>query len=276
MVSDLVAAEPAPGSRKTSVILTTHSMDECEVCEGFDRFLRCAPFGGHDLIRSFETLFQIFKQALCPRIGIMANGKLRCLGSAQHLKSKFGQGYQIELKVATVKQDDEDVRTQLVSLARFKGVESDEEAVSAEADIFFNLQETQAALQKITGDTYLSSMLSPENPTGYGVYNDATTAVGVDLSELASFVASELRMKALHSFVTQNYPDSVLRERQDMKARFEVSSKGVSIAQIFSSIEKNKHALRLSDYGVSQTSLEQVFNMHAAEAERLKQGRMDG
>ena len=38
-------------SERTSVILTTHSMEECE--------------------------------ALCPRIGIMAGGKLRCLGSAQ-------------------------------------------------------------------------------------------------------------------------------------------------------------------------------------------------
>lgn len=82
-------------------------------------------------------------------------------------------------------------------------------------------------------------------------------------------------MKELHSFITERYPDSVLRERQDMKARFEVNSKGVSIAQIFSSIEENKEALRLSDYGVSQTSLEQVFNMHAAEAEKLKHGRMD-
>jgi hypothetical protein len=26
----------------------------------------------------------------------------------------------------------------------------------------------------------------------------------------------------------------------------------------------------LSDYGVSQTTLEQVFNMHAAEAEKMK------
>jgi hypothetical protein len=31
MVSDLVSAEGAAGSQKTSVILTTHSMDECEV-----------------------------------------------------------------------------------------------------------------------------------------------------------------------------------------------------------------------------------------------------
>jgi len=48
-----------------SVVLTTHSMEECE--------------------------------ALCSRIGIMAAGQLRCLGSVQHLKSRFGKGYHLEI-----------------------------------------------------------------------------------------------------------------------------------------------------------------------------------
>jgi ABC-type multidrug transport system ATPase subunit len=54
MISDMVTGGNVPENERTSVILTTHSMEECE--------------------------------ALCPRIAIMANGKLRCLGSAQHLK----------------------------------------------------------------------------------------------------------------------------------------------------------------------------------------------
>lgn len=47
------------------VILTTHSMEECE--------------------------------ALCTRIGIMVGGRLRCLGPSQRLKSRFGMGYQVEI-----------------------------------------------------------------------------------------------------------------------------------------------------------------------------------
>merc|ERR1712013_686840 len=47
------------------VILTTHSMEECE--------------------------------ALCNRVGIMVNGQLRCIGTAQHLKSRYGKGYQLDL-----------------------------------------------------------------------------------------------------------------------------------------------------------------------------------
>lgn len=48
-----------------SVILTTHSMEEAE--------------------------------ALCSRIGIMVGGQMQCIGSAQHLKSRFGTGYTIEV-----------------------------------------------------------------------------------------------------------------------------------------------------------------------------------
>merc|ERR1711902_338269 len=47
------------------VILTTHSMEECE--------------------------------ALCHRLCIMTAGQLRCLGTPQHLKSKYGKGYQLDL-----------------------------------------------------------------------------------------------------------------------------------------------------------------------------------
>uniref|UniRef100_A0A4W5LIR1 ABC transporter domain-containing protein n=1 Tax=Hucho hucho TaxID=62062 RepID=A0A4W5LIR1_9TELE len=50
-----------------SVILTSHSMEECE--------------------------------ALCTRMAIMVNGQFKCLGSIQHLKSRFGDGYTVIVKV---------------------------------------------------------------------------------------------------------------------------------------------------------------------------------
>ena len=36
--------------------------------------------------------------AVCSRIGILVQGELRCLGSSQHLKNKFGAGYLLEIK----------------------------------------------------------------------------------------------------------------------------------------------------------------------------------
>ncbi|CAK8683815.1 unnamed protein product [Clavelina lepadiformis] len=37
--------------------------------------------------------------ALCSRVAIMVLGRLKCIGSTQHLKSKFGQGYILEIKL---------------------------------------------------------------------------------------------------------------------------------------------------------------------------------
>ncbi|XP_078349015.1 cholesterol transporter ABCA5-like isoform X2 [Oculina patagonica] len=48
-------------------ILTTHSMEEAD--------------------------------ALCSRVGIMVKGQLKCLGSTQHLKSTYGSGYTLEIKL---------------------------------------------------------------------------------------------------------------------------------------------------------------------------------
>lgn len=37
-------------------------------------------------------------EALSSRLGIMVNGQFKCLGSVQHLKSKYGKGYSLILK----------------------------------------------------------------------------------------------------------------------------------------------------------------------------------
>ena len=37
-------------------------------------------------------------EALCTRMVIMVNGRFQCLGSTQHLKAKFGEGYSLVIK----------------------------------------------------------------------------------------------------------------------------------------------------------------------------------
>jgi ATP-binding cassette subfamily A (ABC1) protein 3 len=54
--------------KKSTVILTTHSMEEAE--------------------------------ALCTKMGIMVNGRFKCYGSSQDIKDKFGTGYEIDIKIA--------------------------------------------------------------------------------------------------------------------------------------------------------------------------------
>jgi ATP-binding cassette, subfamily A (ABC1), member 3 len=244
LISDMVSS--GPEEEKASVILTTHSMEECE--------------------------------ALCPRIGIMANGRLRCLGSAQHLKNKFGQGFQLELKTKIVDHTDDDFIRNAGLLASFMsdGAMDVDGGDTVVVDVSFNEEQTKGALAQLAGDSFLSSLVNSDpHSVGFGIWKDAVSPVGVTLDALAAFATIELRMRNIANFVSEQFPVHVLRERQDTKARYEVSAEGLRISAIFAAVESQKDALHLADYGVSQTSLEQVFNMHAAEAEKLKQGRDD-
>ncbi|XP_030648495.1 phospholipid-transporting ATPase ABCA1b isoform X2 [Chanos chanos] len=122
-----------------SVVLTSHSMEECE--------------------------------ALCTRMAIMVNGRFRCLGSVQHLKNRFGDGYTIILRVA-----------------------------------------------------------GPDP----------------DLQPVMKFIESEL-------------PGSTLKEKHRNMLQYQLPSSLTSLARIFSILAKNKDTLRIEDYSVSQTTLDQVF-----------------
>ena len=39
-------------------------------------------------------------EALCPKMGIMVDGEFKCYGSAQHIKDKYAEGYEIDLKIS--------------------------------------------------------------------------------------------------------------------------------------------------------------------------------
>ncbi|XP_013358666.1 PREDICTED: ATP-binding cassette sub-family A member 8-A-like isoform X1 [Chinchilla lanigera] len=47
------------------------------------------------------THYMAEAEAVCDRVAIMVSGRLRCIGSIQHLKSKFGKDYLLEMKVKT-------------------------------------------------------------------------------------------------------------------------------------------------------------------------------
>ncbi|RHY24471.1 hypothetical protein DYB25_005263, partial [Aphanomyces astaci] len=71
-----VIADISTRSKESTILLTTHSMEECE--------------------------------ALCSRVGIMVGGSLSCLGSIQHLKNRFGDGLMMHIKLAAVLSADVD------------------------------------------------------------------------------------------------------------------------------------------------------------------------
>jgi len=59
---------------------------------------------GHDAWNpgniTFNCVFSMEEcEALCTRMAVMVNGRFQCLGSNQHLKTKFGEGYSLVIKL---------------------------------------------------------------------------------------------------------------------------------------------------------------------------------
>eukprot|EP00497_Spongosphaera_streptacantha_P002740 TRINITY_DN3349_c0_g1_i1.p2 TRINITY_DN3349_c0_g1~~TRINITY_DN3349_c0_g1_i1.p2 ORF type:complete len:95 (+),score=2.32 TRINITY_DN3349_c0_g1_i1:51-335(+) len=44
--------------------------------------------------------------ALANRVGIMVAGNLRCIGTTQHLRSRFGKGYELNMNLEADKADE--------------------------------------------------------------------------------------------------------------------------------------------------------------------------
>jgi len=60
--------------KKSAVIITTHSMEEAE--------------------------------ALATKMGIMVDGEFKCFGTSQHIKNKYGTGYEMEIKVRLLSEEE--------------------------------------------------------------------------------------------------------------------------------------------------------------------------
>ncbi|KAE8283807.1 ATP-binding cassette sub-family A member 5 [Larimichthys crocea] len=58
-----------------------------------------AAFKNHQRGAVLTTHYMEEAEAVCDRVAIMVSGQLRCIGSIQHLKGKYGRGYSLEVKL---------------------------------------------------------------------------------------------------------------------------------------------------------------------------------
>jgi len=77
--------------KQASIILTTHSMEEAE--------------------------------ALSNKLGIMVEGNLKCIGAPQSLKEKYGNGYEVEIKIKIP------TKQNLLEISKLKSIEKLSEVV---------------------------------------------------------------------------------------------------------------------------------------------------
>ncbi|CAM9221993.1 unnamed protein product [Chrysoparadoxa australica] len=204
-------------TKDCAMILTTHSMEECE--------------------------------ALCQRIGIMVEGRLRCLGSVQHLKSRFGKGFQFEATVALPAPPQVDEMLTKLSTA-----------MPGQTSM------TQEEVAEVLKKSDLAAIVDQVAAAGSSLLRSLNASGKVQLAELASWAVMEQNCLKVKEFTASAFAASTLREKQGAKMRFELPKQDIMLGEMFGLVEDNRQALCLRDYSLSQVSLETVFNSFANQS----------
>ncbi|CBJ29591.1 conserved unknown protein [Ectocarpus siliculosus] len=217
--------------RECSVILTTHSMEEAE--------------------------------SLCNNIGIMVNGRLRCLGSTQHLKHRFGSGFEADMKLQPPSTSAATEVMQLLmahGVANIIGDDIDSSRLWGPLDIccdglargdFDRAEALETALKSGSG-AFLQDVLGSEGGT-------LPTRLFID------WYLCEQRADDLNVFLAETFPGAELVERPTLfSCRYKIPYQdGMKLADVFEHFEAAKAKLGLASYAVGQTTLEQIFNSFA-------------
>ena len=207
--------------KRSTVILTTHSMEEAE--------------------------------ALSTKMGIMARGGVfRCFGSSQHIKNKFSTGYELEIKIKkTAETDLEQFKndmglkgkmSQRVNLEQTKkGLikASFDERISA--NFFDTLILNQIRKDGVGSDLFIEASL-----------NDGE----VRMSSLVYFCYVQTQGMNFIKELAKSFSQVDLLEHCGDFFKLRVARENKTIGFLFGLIEAKKQEMNIQEYGVCQTSLE--------------------
>ncbi|EGZ20190.1 hypothetical protein PHYSODRAFT_494903 [Phytophthora sojae] len=218
-----VIADISTRGKESTIVLTTHSMEECE--------------------------------ALCSRVGIMVGGRLRCLGSVQHLKSRFGDGLVFDVKLDMPTADELEYLVQ-----RIFGTDSE----------FVTPMELEDKCRAF-GNAQFAERVDASHPTGYSLAAAMERDGFVRAEAFCSWCVEETRFDELNDYLVRAFGSGQVQvmERQNDFARFKVRSHNneVKLSKMFALVEDVKTKMHIREYSVSQTTLEQIFNSFASQQE---------
>ncbi|XP_042053846.1 ABC transporter A family member 1-like isoform X2 [Salvia splendens] len=236
---------------KTAVILTTHSMNEA--------------------------------QALCTRIGIMVGGKLRCIGSPQHLKNRFGNHLELEVKPTEVSALELDMMCQTIQ-EKFFNMNSpprsilndlegcigraDSSAAETVAEISLS-NETIVAIARWLGNEERVHTLVSANRDSRGAFGEQLSEQllrdgGIQVPLFSEWWLTKEKFAAIDTLVQSSFPGATYQSCDGLSVKYQLPYyEDLSLADVFGHMERNRNALGISEYSVSQSTLETIFNHFA-------------
>uniref|UniRef100_K3W614 ABC transporter domain-containing protein n=1 Tax=Globisporangium ultimum (strain ATCC 200006 / CBS 805.95 / DAOM BR144) TaxID=431595 RepID=K3W614_GLOUD len=220
-----VIADISTTKKESTIILTTHSMEECE--------------------------------ALCTRVGIMVGGRMRCLGSVQHLKHRFGNGLMTEMKLEQAPTSAVEIR-----LAECFGASASGAMITKDA--------IRANCEKM-GDASWADKIAMSHSTGYALAAALERDGSIRLSAFCAWWIAEERYLGLNKFLQDCFGAANVQvlERQNDMCRYKLMGE-LRLSKVFKLVEAGKAANHIREYSVSQTTLEQIFNYFASQQSEEK------
>ena len=208
--------------KKSAVILTTHSMEEAE--------------------------------ALSTKLGIMVDGTFKWYGTAQHIKNRYGEGYEIEIKVKIPSNEEITAMISHFNLHEQMLV-TDQNAMNILN--LFNANELGREI-RING---LGDNVAKEFAKG-----------GMKLRNFIEFIQIEKPGLALMNQLSLDFDYIVLIEHYGNSFKVKLPTFEDSLGVLFGQFEERYiDTYSIEEYSINQTSLEQIFNSFAKQQYTMAQ-----
>ncbi|XP_034472561.1 ATP-binding cassette sub-family A member 3 isoform X2 [Drosophila innubila] len=217
-----------------SIVLTSHSMEECE--------------------------------ALCTRLAIMVNGEFKCIGSTQHLKNKFSKGLVLKIKV---RRNKDGLRVSQVSGSRYRTQNSEESVPStplpyqttSNVSLRRSLESIKMPHSNGISEDQMVTPVADRDSIDETAGRRSTVNFRRSSDEIpgSSGQKTDDNIETVKKFVQQKFPQAILQEEYQGMLTFYIPLNGIKWSKIFGLMEQSRYELNVEDYSISQTTLEEIF-----------------
>lgn len=191
-------------------------------------------------------------EALCTKMGIMVKGEFKCFGPATHIKDKFGTGYEVEFKIR--------------AFSEAETASAIEDARRKQLRFPLSVAGCKAFLES-EGKAELAAELDP-NGSGAEFVELEQRGAAIVPEEFFRWVFIETKGNALVDQLEARFSECAVIEHYNNSWKIKTSRDSYSIGFLFGMMEDIKPQFEVSEYQVSQTTLEQIFNNFAQMGEQ--------
>lgn len=221
VISDIVTER-----EKCCLILTTHSMEECE--------------------------------ALCSRVGIMVGGVLRCLGSCTRLRNRYGLGFQIEILLEFPESDLVHQKSEEIASAAGVTLQEDSAITESQLNIVMNSIGSSKLLPRISIDSTGADLRAALNISN-------TVSIKQLASWVLLENRTDNYLTFLENTYPGSIVREIQGSKVRVEVPFLLDGVPRKLSSMFGTMEREKLNLHIREYSIAQTSLEQIFNFFASQ-----------